>query len=111
MNTAVVFLLAFQVGTGYPTPLVRSPGPQEDVGSSVLLGITTEAQEDVPAIFEEREFMERLKGLSKALADFAATYKSGKVNLRKVKAVLKAMHELEKCEWFRPPKAKGQGDQ
>jgi hypothetical protein len=54
--------------------------------------------------------LKRLKGLSKALADFAAAYKSGEVDLRKVKAVRKAMHELEKSEWFRPQKTKGQGE-
>jgi hypothetical protein len=54
--------------------------------------------------------LKRLKGLSKALADFAAAYKSGEVDLRKVKAVRKAMHELERSEWFRPQKTKGQGE-
>ena len=98
MNTAILVLLAFQTGTGHPA------------SSSVLPGIATESQEGPPTFFEEREFMERLKGLSKVLADFAATYKSGEVDLRKVKAVRKAMHELEKSEWFRPQKAKGQGE-
>jgi hypothetical protein len=109
MNTAIVFLLAFQAGTTHPS-LVRLPGSQGEVASSVLPGIATESQEEAPTFFEEREFLDRLKGLSKALADFAATYKSGEVDLRKVKAVRKAMHELEKSEWFRPQKAKGQGE-
>ena len=110
MNTAILFLLAFQAGAGHPTSLVRLPGSQGEAASSVLPGIATESQEEAPTFFEEREFMERLKGLSKALADFAATYKSGEVDLRKVKAVRKAMRELEKSEWFRPQKAKGQGE-
>jgi hypothetical protein len=47
-----------------------------------------------------------LNELSRALTDFTATYKSGQVDLKKVKAVRKALHELEKSEWFRPQKAK-----
>jgi hypothetical protein len=58
------------------------------------------------AAYEERKFIQRLDGLSRALNAFAETYKGGQVDLKKVKALRKAMHELEKSEWFRPPKAK-----
>jgi hypothetical protein len=61
---------------------------------------------DLPAqADEEREFIQRLNELSRALSAFSETYKSGLVDLKKVKAVQKAMHELEKSKWFRPQKA------
>jgi hypothetical protein len=58
------------------------------------------------AASEERDFILRLNGLSKALTTFVETYKSGRIDLKEVKALRKAMHELEKSEWFTPPKAK-----
>jgi len=65
------------------------------------------AEESPPEeAYEEREFIQRLNGLARALNVFAATYKSGQVDLSKVKAVRKALHELEKSELFRPQKAK-----
>jgi hypothetical protein len=64
-----------------------------------------ESAEDYAA-GEEREFIQRLNGLSKALHDFTETYKGGEVDFKKVKALRKAMHDFEKSEWFKPPKAK-----
>jgi hypothetical protein len=58
------------------------------------------------AAYEEYEFIQRLHRLSRALRDFAAAYRDGQIDLKKVKAVRKAMQELEKSEWFRPQKAK-----
>jgi len=56
--------------------------------------------------YEERELGRRINALAKALNTFAATYKNGQVDLNEVKAVRKALHELERSELFRPPKAK-----
>jgi hypothetical protein len=56
--------------------------------------------------YEEREFIQRLTGLSRALSAFAQNYKSGRVDVKKVTAVRKAIHELEKSEWFKPQKMK-----
>jgi hypothetical protein len=58
------------------------------------------------AAYEERDFVLRLNGLSRALTAFVETYKNGRVDVKEVKALQKAMHELEKSEWFRPPKTK-----
>ena len=58
------------------------------------------------AAYEEYEFVQRLNRLSRALRDFAAAYRSGEVDLNKVKAVRKAMQDLQKSEWFKPQKAK-----
>jgi hypothetical protein len=82
---------------------------QAEASTAAPLGFVTESQEGENPAFEELEFMQRLNGLFKALNDFAAAYKKGEVDLRKVKAVRKAMHELEKSEWFRPDKVKSQG--
>ena len=56
--------------------------------------------------FREHEFIQRLSSLSIALNDFIAAYKGGQIDLKKVKALRKAMQEMEKSDWFRPQKAK-----
>jgi len=56
--------------------------------------------------FEERELVRRLNALAKALNAFGDTYKKGQVDLNQVKALRKALQELEKSALFRPEKAK-----
>lgn len=58
------------------------------------------------AVDEEREFIHRITGLSRALNDFAAAYRTGQIDVKKVKALRKALQELEKSEWFKPQKTK-----
>jgi hypothetical protein len=54
---------------------------------------------------EEQEFIARFNNLIKALRDFGSAYKPGQViDVKKAKAVRKAMHGLEKSGWFRPQK-------
>jgi hypothetical protein len=57
------------------------------------------------AAYQEREFVRHFNGLLQALNDFAASYKTGLVDVKKVKAVRKALHELEKSEWFKYQRA------
>jgi hypothetical protein len=58
---------------------------------------------------EEHEFINRFNKLTEALRDFSETYNSGHIiNVKKVKAVRKAWHELERSEWFKPYKHKGE---
>jgi hypothetical protein len=82
--------------------------PQTDFEAAVskFVPILPEESSIDAAAYEEYEFIQRLNGLSRALRDFAEAYRSGRVDLKKVKAVRKAMQELEKSEWFRSPKAK-----
>jgi len=87
-----------------PSPL-RPQRPQMNAAAPVIPDFAEESSAD-EAAYEEREFIQHLNGLSRALTDFAATYKSGQVDLKRVKALRKALHELEKSEWFRPQKAK-----
>jgi hypothetical protein len=58
------------------------------------------------AAYEEYQFVQRIHALSRALRDFAAAYRDSQIDLKKVKAVRKAMQDLEKSDWFRPSKAK-----
>jgi hypothetical protein len=54
---------------------------------------------------EEQEFIARFNNLMKALSDFGSAYKPGQViDVKKAKAVRKAMQRLEKSGWFRPQK-------
>ena len=103
MSTAILFLLVFQAGIAHPTP--REQRDQMNAFATVMpdYGEDSAAHE---AASEEREFVQRLDRLARALNAFAATYKSGQVDLNNVKAVRKALHELEKSEWFKPQKGK-----
>ena len=54
------------------------------------------------AAYQERELMQRYNELARALNGFVAAYKAGQVDVKKARAVRKALHDLEKLEWFRP---------
>jgi hypothetical protein len=96
VSTAILTLLLFQAGTAHPI----SP-PQVQKSQNFL----EESPRDAAA-YEERELVRRLNALARALNAFAATYQNGQVDLNEVKAVRKALQELERSELFRPPKAK-----
>ena len=74
--------------------------------SSKFIPVLPEESPLDSAAYEEYEFIQRLNRLSRALRDFAAAYRSGEVDLNKVKAVRKAMQELEKSPWFKLQKTK-----
>jgi hypothetical protein len=46
--------------------------------------------------------MQRYNELARALNGFVAAYKAGQIDVKKAKAVRKALHDLEKLEWFKP---------
>lgn len=101
MFTAILLLVMSPAGT---PPRMQS----SQMTASPASNIPSFAEESPAelAADEERDFILRLNGLSKALNAFVETYKNGRVDVKEVKALRKAMHELEKSEWFRPPKAK-----
>ena len=105
MFTAVLWLMMSPAGSTFRVQSSQAnAAPAGDIQS-----VAPSVAEDSPAeqaAFEERDFILRLNGLSKALTDFVESYKGGRVDLKEVKALQKAMHDLEKSEWFRPPKAK-----
>jgi hypothetical protein len=86
------------------TPRVEKS--QRDASAIVNFPVFAEESPADSAAYKEREFIHRLDGLSKALSAFSEPYKGGQIDLNRVKALQKAMHDLEKSEWFRPPKAK-----
>ena len=98
MFTAIFLLVAFQAG--------RAPRVQTDASATINIPAFVEESPADAAAYEERQFILRLNGLARALGAFTETYQSGKVDLKKVRAVRKAMHELEKSDWFRPSKSK-----
>jgi hypothetical protein len=105
VSTAILALLIFQAGAAHPLSPPRVQMSQMNASATVI----PDFGEDSPpyeAAYEERELVQRLNRLASALNAFAATYKSGQVDLNEVKAVRKALHELEKSEWFKPQKAK-----
>jgi hypothetical protein len=54
------------------------------------------------AAYQERELMQRYNQLARALNNFVEAYKAGQIDVKKAKAVRKALHDLEKLEWFKP---------
>ena len=100
MFTAILLLIM--------SPAGASRVQSSRVNASPAINIPDFGQESPAdlAASEERDFILRLNGLSKALNAFVETYKGGRVDLKEVKALQKAMHDLEKSEWLRPPKAK-----
>ena len=102
MTTAILLWVVYQVGS---TPQAHS----SHLNASATVNIPSFAEESPAdlAASEERDFILRLNGLSKALTAFVETYKSGRVDLKEVKALQKAMHDLEKSEWFKPQRTSG----
>jgi hypothetical protein len=102
VSTAILLLAMFQAWTARPISPPRAQGSQMDDSAVFIPGFAEESL----AADEDREFIRRLNGLARALNAFAETYQSGQVDLKKARAVQKAIHELEKSKWFRPPNAK-----
>jgi len=52
--------------------------------------------------YEERQFVQRIDNLIAALANFSSSYKTRHViDVKKVRAVRKALREINKSEWFK----------
>jgi len=57
------------------------------------------------AKYEEAEFVKRLNNLLSVLRDFSSSYNGGHViDVKKVKEVRKALHELQRSAWFKSSK-------
>ena len=111
--TANIFLcLLLTVGAANPqSPRPRPYPPIEQPASefeSFDARIQLEPEDALrqQAKYEEDEFVKRLNNLLSALRDFSSNYNSAHViNVKKVKDVRKALHELEKSAWFKSYKA------
>jgi hypothetical protein len=54
------------------------------------------------AKYEEDEFVKRVNNLLSVLRDLSSTYNGGHVvNVKRIKEMRKALHDLEKSAWFR----------
>ena len=111
MFAAYLFLL-FQSAASSPSlPAFRpdrqthSPAPPAFGVEHERNSIDPEEESKIRAAYEDREFVKRLDTLLRVLHEFAASYKTGKVDVKRIKEARKAWHDLEKSEWFRPPKA------
>jgi hypothetical protein len=104
VSTAILVLVLFQAGTAHPISPPHVLKSQTNASATVVPDFLEESPRDED--YEERALVRRLNALAKALNVFAATYQNGQVDLNEVKAVRKALHELERSELFRPQKAK-----
>jgi hypothetical protein len=62
------------------------------------------SEESTILAYEDREFVKRLNTLLSLLHEFTSNYAAGKVDVKRIREVQKAWHDLEKSEWFKPPK-------
>jgi hypothetical protein len=99
--TTILLLVVCQAGIAHPSARLRTQTPQVSIAAPAIPDFPDEAQGD-EAAYAEHEFVRHLNGLLQVLNDFSATYKAGFVDVKKVKAVRKALHDLEKSEWFKP---------
>ena len=104
MSSAIFFLLICQSGLAHSSAPLRGQTPQMAIPVPALPDPADESPE-AEAAYEEHQLAQHFNGLLQALNDFAATYRAGFVDVKKVKAVRKALHDLEKSEWFKPQRA------
>ena len=103
MSFAFLFLLFF---AQFSNPASQHGGPDYDREARYLepkkYGSFDEEVKRAAAI-EERQFVSRFNHLIRVLIEFSDHYnKDNSVNIKKVKAVKKAWHDLEKTDsWFR----------
>ena len=83
-------------------------GPGSALAGSVEDSATSDAEEAArnEAARQEQEFVDRFNNLFSALVNFAHSYNAGHVvDVKRAKAVRKALRELEKADWFNPRKS------
>jgi hypothetical protein len=99
LTTALLSLLFQAAGGAHPH---EGPPPANCPWCSQNIAPVAEARPWTP-LDEEQQFVRRLNGLAAALTDFSHSYNSqGLIDVKKVKAIRKALRELEKSDWFNP---------
>lgn len=111
MSFAVVVALCFlEAQTGAPNP----PQPVESdamaqQAESLARSHAASPAPDSRAVYEEQQFVKKFNRLLNAMREFADQYNHHAVDLKKVKALKKAWHDLEKTDgWMRLDEASGQ---
>lgn len=89
MLPVVVSILLCQAGMNHSAAAIDIPDLQD-------------YSQVAQAAYQERELMQRYNELARALNGFVAAYKAGQIDVKKARAVRKALHEMEKLEWFKP---------
>jgi hypothetical protein len=96
----ITVLLSCLLQAGGP-PLPHDAAAALDCMWSVEDSLPTTEPQSRQAQFERQELIRRFNGLITALDDFARTYNSrGVIDVKKTKAIRKAVRELEKSDWF-----------
>jgi hypothetical protein len=96
LTTAALLLFLSQSFGAAPS----HSGPSNDCNWCVEDSVSA-AQSHLQDRPEEQELIRRFKELISALKEFSRIYNSrGVVDVKKVKAVRKAVRELEKSDWF-----------
>ena len=101
--TSLLILPVLQVGAADPPPSIGMHG-------SGAASFPHDSGSWDESLYEEQEFAQRFNKLVFALQSFSKTYNSGHVvDVKRVKAIKKAWHELEKSGWFKPEQGKVKG--
>jgi hypothetical protein len=102
-NLALIVLLAVSLlnfGDAADVHMRGNTGQLEIDDRSRYL-ITDDSLEKQQAAYEELEFAKRFNNLVRAMREFSVTYKGGHViDVKRAKAIRKAIHDLEKSDWF-----------
>jgi hypothetical protein len=98
LTTAALFLCLFEHGAATPS----HAGPS-NVNCELCVEDIVPAPEapQRDARYEQQDFLRRFNELAAALSAFATTYNSqGVIDVKQIKAVRKALRDLEKSDWF-----------
>lgn len=98
VTTTALFFCLFQAGAGDAADSRRPGGACEWCAEEVR---------PKEMNYEQQDFLRRFNGLAAALSEFAHTYNSrGVVDVKKVKAIRRALREFEKSDWFTQKEAR-----
>jgi hypothetical protein len=110
MLAASLFLLFQSAASSHTSPALRLDAPMQFPAPAAIDverdGTTTDLEREtkIQAAYEDRELVKRLNTLLSLLHEFAASYNAGKIDVKTINQVRKALHDLEKSAWFKPSK-------
>jgi hypothetical protein len=106
--TAYLFLCLLQtVAVANPQSPAHQTYTQLEQAESELESSNARMQLESAALrqqakYEEDEFVKRVNNLLSALREFSSSYNGGHVvNVKRLKEMRKALHDLEKSAWFK----------
>jgi|SRR5579872_6307701 len=104
MSLAVIFLLAFFQSQRSTMEEIQKQQVDEQIERHMLeqqrdADRSRQAQES-EAVYVRKQFVDRFNHLIRAMKDFSAHYDNQTIDLKRIKALKKAMKELEKSDAF-----------